>query len=244
MIFGTILRYPTKLDINKIRISHLGIADRYVDFLRKEIKCDIDMECKIAVYGMMFRRIEISLKEGDWSRDYAEYSISSIVQYEPLTLNWTRSHVMTRMVEGVALLQFEHVFAQMLKYNPLIILGRRVMLALFTYGTGKMMEMVLDLCELNFINFDEDDNIPEGSVDLEICNGNPMCSEGSRLFMNRLKETIAKYEEEYDIDGVVLKMKKEIIDTYKIDESDIDEKIVESEKYNTDSKKDKQCIIF
>ena len=215
MIFDRTFRYPIKFDINNVDITPYGNfkyrnADRYVDFLRKEIKCDIDMECKIAVYGMMFRRIEISLKECSPFINHAEYLISSIVQYEPPTSNWICGDVILRMVEGVALLQFEHVFAQILKYNPLTISRSRMMLVLFTYGTYKMMEIVLDLREPDLIDLtDDDDNIPEYAVEIELCQPNPMCSEGSRLFMNRFNETIVEYEKEHGFAVVGLIIKKE-----------------------------------
>ena len=64
---------------------------------------------------------------------------------------------------------------------------------------------------------DENNNIPECVVEIKLCQPNPMCSKGSRLFMNRFDETIIEYEKECG-----LRIKREVIDTYKIDELELD----------------------
>lgn len=98
-----------------------------------------------------------------------EYLIASIVQYEPDIWNWINSDVIFRMVKGVSLLRLERVFAQMLKYDPLIISGKEIIYIIFTYGSYKMMEIVSDLCEPDLIDIIDIDDVPKDIIQIDLC---------------------------------------------------------------------------
>ena len=87
-----------------------------------------------------------------------------------------------------------------------------MVLALFTYGTRKMMEMALDLREPDLIERSMAyDNVPEDAVEIELCQPNLVSSEGNHLFVNRFNQTIVKYEKEYGFAVVGLRIKRKLM---------------------------------
>lgn len=252
MTSDTVPRYPSKPSIDKIdvppeRYFKYNRADEYINALSTYVRCDMHYNCNRLSDEALFQKMERELGEHCINPygSYAEYLIASMVQYEPDIWQWIDSNVMLRMVESVALFRLERVFARMLKYNPLLILGERIICVFFEYGTYKMMEMILDLCEPDLINLTNADNVPEDVVEIELCQPNPMNSEGSHLFMKRF-DCIEEYEKEYGYAVVGLKIKKEVMLKYG---PDLD-KLLQSRKrqkrvyYQETAKTKSKCIVI
>lgn len=220
MTSDTVPRYPFNFSMIKVNVPperyfKYNRAYEFINELSTYVSCDVHYNCKQLSDGMLFFTLELELGEHCINPygSYAEYLIASMVQYEPDIWKWIDSNVMLRMVEAVALFRLERVFARMIKYNPLLVLGERIIYVFFKYGTYKMMEMILDLCELDLIDLMDADNVPEDVVEIELCEPNPMNSEGSHLFLKRFG-CIKEYEKEYGFAVVGLKVKKEVLLRY------------------------------
>lgn len=252
MTSDTIPHYPLQISMDKVNVPperyfKYNRADEFINELNTNVKYVMYCRCKQLSDGKLFFTLELELGEHCINPygSYAEYLIASMVQYEPDIWKWIDSNVMLRMVEAVALFRLERVFARMLKYNPLLILGKRIIYVFFEYGTYKMMEMILDLCEPDLINLTDADNVPEDVIEIELCQPNPMSSEGSHLFMKRF-DCIEEYEKEYGYAVVGLKVKKEVMLKYG---SDLD-KLLQSRKrqkrvyYQETAKTKSKCIVI
>lgn len=241
------MHYPLQVVSRKFEFSHKGLfeygyAIDYIKALQKKSQYCCNRFCSVTSYGMLFISIEREL--GEYASNeyalYAEYLIASIVQYESGIWNWIDSDVIRQMIEGVTFLRLNRVFYQMLKYNPLIILGEEVIYTVLRYGTYEMMECVLELCECEILDITEIEIVPKNIIKIEICPPNTMHSDAGNFFKHKFID-IPKYVNKNNGYATIgLKVNDEIILKY----GDNIEEVLAPKKYDTNVNKNKQCTIF
>lgn len=241
------MHYPLQVVSRKFEFSHKGLfeygyAIDYIKAFQKKSQSYQTRVCNGSSYGMLFISIEREL--GEYASKeytlYAEYLIASIVQYESDIWNWIDNDVILRMIEGVTFLRLNCVFNQILKYNPLIVLGEETIYAVLRYGTYEMMVSVLELCECELLDITEIEIVPKNIIKIEICPPNTMHSDAGNCFNHRFID-IPKYVDKNGGTAIIgLKVKDEIILKY----GDNIEEVLAPKKYDTNVNKNKQCTIF
>lgn len=166
-------------------------AEKYISVLRQELNYDKKCICDVTPYGIIFAQVERALGEHSDDEDKrfaARCIIRDIVCYKDDIWGWIDDPVLLRMINGISICRYERIFIEMLKFNPLIIVGKGIMYAVLRNGTYGMMEAILDLCEekIIFIEGNNGDiNITNNIIPIQFSPSNRMCSDAWDLLFER-----------------------------------------------------------
>ena len=129
---------PIKWMSKEVRHFKYKSADKYVSVLRKELKWNKKCICNVTPYGIIFAQIERALGEhsdNDDKRFAAMCLIRDIVCYKENIWGWIDDPVILRMINGISMCRYERIFIEILKFNPLIMIGKGIMYTVLRYGS-------------------------------------------------------------------------------------------------------------
>jgi hypothetical protein len=137
-------------------------AAEFVEVLNRDVKkkkkCACKCVCNDTPYGHLFAQIERALghcSPNEEKRFAARCIIRDTVCYKENAWEWIEDKVIFRMVTTIAMCRYDRIFSEMLKFNPLIMIGKGILYAILRYGTYGMMEAVLDLCDPGIVDMDD-----------------------------------------------------------------------------------------
>ena len=135
----------------------------------------------------------------------------------------------------------------MLKFNPLILIGKGIMYAILRYGTYGMMEAILDLCEDKVVGIEADEDL-DLKVRINIIPvlleyPNKMGSEASDLLFAKRPMIRPSRNDHYSLMG--LKIKDEVLLRYGSDLNTILQSREPEDIYNREyhTWSTAQCVI-
>ena len=183
--------------------------------------------CNAIPHGIILAQVERALGEHSDDEDKrfaARCIIRDIACYKDDIWTWIDDPVILRMINGISICRYERIFIEMLKFNPLMIVGKGIMYAVLRNGTYGMMEAILDLCEekLIIIEDDNEDLNKEDDEDLKISNNiipiqvappNSMSSDAGDLLFER-HPIIRSMLDDYSCSIPCLKIKDEVFRLY------------------------------
>lgn len=241
MVSNIILHYPTsdlpvKWESSEVIHFKYKSAKAFVNELSKDVKHDKKCICNNTPHGIIFVQVERAL--GQYSTEEVKIAarciIRDIVCYKKDVWSWIEDRVLLRMIKGITTCKYDKIFFEILKFNPLILVGRGIMYAILRYGTYGMMEAILDLCEDKVVGIESDDeNDSKMWIQLNIIpilceQPNSMRSEASDLLFSK-HPMIATTYSDHDYSAMGLKIKDEVLLKYG---SDLDE-VLNSREKNT-----------
>ena len=193
-------------------------ADKYIRVLRRQLKWSKKCICDVTPYGIIFAQVERALGEhsSEDKRFAARCIIRDIACYKSDIWGWIDDPVLLRMINGISICRYERIFIEMLKCNPLIMIGKGIMYAVLLNGTYAMMEAVLDLCEEKIVIIELDDmgsEIPNNVMPIHIAQPNDMSSDAGDLLFKR-RPIIRSMIDDDPCSTASLKIKDEVLSWY------------------------------
>jgi hypothetical protein len=205
--------------------------------------------CKNTPHGIMFVQVERAL--GIYTNDETKFAarciVRDIVCHKENVLEWIDDPILLRMIKGITTCKYDKIFFEMLKFNPLILIGKGIMYAILRYGTYGMMDAILDVCADKVVGIGGDEdidlNVRINIIPILLEHPNKMGSEASDLLFAKHPMISPSFNGRlYSVMG--LKIKDEVLLRYGSDLNAIlQSREPEDIYYREDNRMSTDCVI-